>query len=63
VAGSPFGIRGIATTPAPSLPLDVADFDDPLRVALLELSVHAAGWAMVWTLRDSAAGAVPQVSQ
>jgi hypothetical protein len=65
LVGSPFGIRGIATTPAPRRPRALDDLDDPVRAvradgadrAVASLLAVAAGAC------PPVAGAVPQTSQ
>jgi hypothetical protein len=72
-AGSPLGMRGMATIPAPSLPRELVDFDEPVRAVRAEradraepLRAVAAGSCAPVAAAGScapAAGAVPQTSQ
>jgi hypothetical protein len=77
-AGSPFGMRGIATIPAPRRPRELVDRDDPVRadravdavaavaavVAVLgvEAAVRTEG-APAAGCAPAGAGALPQTSQ
>src|SRR6185369_16001452 len=65
-AGSPLGMRGIVTIPAPSRPRTLTDFDDdPARAVRPDRAVEPTVAVEVATTpcRGSGAGAVPQTSQ
>jgi hypothetical protein len=63
-AGSPFGMRGIATTPAPRRPRVLADFDDPLRAVRADRALGLlSALAVAGGSGGGVVGAVPQTSQ
>jgi hypothetical protein len=62
-AGSPFGMRGIATTPAPRRPRALADFDDPVRPVRADRAEPLWAAAVAAGSCGAVVGAVPQTSQ
>jgi hypothetical protein len=64
-AGSPFGMRGIVTIPAPRRPRELLDLDEPVRAVRTDDPVEPVEplRAVAAGCGGLAAGAVPQRSQ